>query len=168
MKIIRIFTYVLILAGTTTVCLSAFHDTKCQRLTNLARTASLETPQQIKAYQHTCPISPSETLWVRTELFFGLSRLNGSQISERDFQKFFNQEVASRFPEGSTLISAQGQFRTAKGINIKEPARLLIVLYPIEQSNRRTQSIEQIRDAYKTAFQQESVLRLDDQSCISS
>jgi hypothetical protein len=167
MKMIRIFTYVLILAGTTTVCLSAFHDTNHQRLTDLARTASLETPQQIESYQHTCPMIPSGTLWVRTELVFGLSRLNGAQVSEIDFQRFFNREVASRFPEGSTLLSAQGQFRTAKGINITEPARLLILLYPIEQNNRRTQSIEQIRDAYKTAFQQESVLRSDDQSCIS-
>jgi Protein of unknown function (DUF3574) len=167
MKIIRVFTYVLILAGTATVGLSAFRDASCQRLTNLARTSSLETPQQIESYQPTCPMTPSETLWVRTELFFGLSRLNGEQISEMDFQRFFNREVASRFPEGSTLLSAQGQFRTAKGINIKEPARLLILLYPIEQNSRHNQSIEQIRDAYKTAFQQESVLRSDDQSCIS-
>ncbi len=166
MKIVRHIPYNLLFAGATTACLIGFHGTM-QPMTALAKPPVTETSQRDEPQLKSCQLTPSGKLFAKTELFFGLSKPNGTEISEADFQKFFHKEVVSRFPEGSTVLSGQGQFRNAKGIIVSEPARLLILFYPIETDNRRNQSIEQIRTAYKTLFQQESVLRSDNLSCVS-
>lgn len=43
---------------------------------------------------------------------------------------------------------------------------MLILLYPLDDKEANSE-IEQIREAYKDAFQQESVLRVDDYSRVS-
>jgi len=46
---------------------------------------------------------------------------------------------------------------------------VLILLYRFSKrrSKRRSKLVDEVRDAYKTAFQQESVLRVDARSCVS-
>ena len=51
---------------------------------------------------------------LRTTLYFGLSRPNGS-VSELEWQIFLRDEVTKRFPEGFTVWEAQGQWRTPAG-----------------------------------------------------
>lgn len=104
-------------------------------------------------------------LFARTELFFGLSKATGSVVTEEQFQSFIDQEITHRFPEGLTIITGAGQFLGKNGTIIKESSKLLILLYPF--NNQRNKAIEEIRQAYITMFQQESVLRVDDQSCVS-
>lgn len=101
----------------------------------------------------------------RTELVFGLSKSNGAIITEKEFQRFIDQEVTPLFPNGLTLLTASGQFKDSNAKVIKEESKLLMLLYPFDgESNRR---IEQIRAAYRSTFQQESVLRTDARSCVS-
>lgn len=104
-------------------------------------------------------------IWSRTELYFGLSRADGPNVSEAEFQAFVDEVVTPRFPDGLTLLSGAGQFRGSSGAVVKEPSKLLILFYP--WSNARNRSIERIRTLYKQAFQQEAVLRVDDESCVS-
>jgi hypothetical protein len=100
----------------------------------------------------------------RTELFLGLSMPGGSTVSDAAFQRFVDAEVSPRLPDGFTIVAGQGQFRAASGAIAREPARVLVVLHP--SGDRRTSSdIERIRAAYKEAFRQESVLRVDGESC---
>ncbi len=101
----------------------------------------------------------------RTELFFGLMRRDGSTVSEQEFHRFVEHEVTPRFPDGLTLLSGTGQFRDANGTAIKEGSKLLILLYRYDGDNSR--AIESIRTAYAKTFQQESVLRVDGDSCVS-
>ena len=103
--------------------------------------------------------------FARTELFFGLSR-PGGVVPEQDFKGFVDAYVTPRFPEGLTLISGVGQFRDASGTTIVEGSKLLILLYP-RRDRDADRKIEQIRSDYKRAFQQQSVLRSDDASCVS-
>jgi Protein of unknown function (DUF3574) len=103
--------------------------------------------------------------FARTELFFGLSR-RGGVISEEEFQVFVNEFVAPRFPDGLTLLAGAGQFRDASGTTISEGSKLLILLYPARTKNAN-ELIEAIRSEYKAKFEQESVLRADDRSCVS-
>lgn len=111
--------------------------------------------------------------FARTELFFGLSKSDGSVISEQEFQQFIDRKITPLFPEGLTLLTGAGQFQTSTGTVTKERSKLLILLYPsstdpVELGGAdRTRAVEQIRDAYKTAFKQESVLRVDEQACAS-
>jgi hypothetical protein len=103
--------------------------------------------------------------FARTELLFGLSKPNRAVITEGEFQHFIDQKVTPLFPEGLTLLSATGQFKNDHDVVIKEDAKLLLLLYPVNPKSHR--NVEQIRQAYKTMFQQESVLRVDDRSCVS-
>jgi len=105
------------------------------------------------------------TIFTRTELLFGLSRLSGPNISESEFQAFLDTEVTPRFPDGLTLLSGNGQFRDSAGNTIREGSKVLILLYPF--SKHRSKLVDEVRDAYKTAFQQESVLRVDERLCVS-
>jgi hypothetical protein len=98
--------------------------------------------------------------FVRTELFFGSAR-PGGEVSEAEFQQFLDQCVTPRFPDGLTLVTGLGQFRGTDGVLIEERSMLLILLYPDEARRESHKRIEEIRNAYKQIFQQESVLRAD-------
>lgn len=111
-----------------------------------------------------CPGSSAKPL-ARTELFFGLARPVGSMISADEFQQFVDREVTPRFPEGLTLLGGDGQFRNAGGATIREGSKVLILLYAPDGDHSR--GIEAIRAAYTTAFQQESVMRVDGSACVS-
>ncbi|MBK7983461.1 MAG: DUF3574 domain-containing protein [Candidatus Competibacteraceae bacterium] len=104
-------------------------------------------------------------LFSRTELFFGLSRSDGPEVTEEEFQNFVDTEITPRFPDGLTLLSGKGQFKNSSGIIVQESPKLLILLYAFNPENH--QAIEVIRNEYKNAFQQESVLRTDEQQCVS-
>lgn len=101
----------------------------------------------------------------KTELFFGLSRPNGSDVTQGEFQDFIDTEVIPRFPDGLTLLPGEGRFKDSAGTIIQEKSNVLILLYVFNQ--KRSKDVERIRQAYKQAFQQESVLRVDEQSCVS-
>ena len=103
-------------------------------------------------------------MFTRTELFFGLYR-PGGVVSEEEFQIFIDTEVTPRFPDGLTLLSGKGQFKNTAGSIVQEGSKLLILLYPF--SVQSSAGVEKIRELYKINFQQESVLRIDEQSCVS-
>lgn len=86
-------------------------------------------------------------------------------VTEKEFQHFIDTEVTPRFPEGLTLVTAEGRYKGSTGASIQEVSKILILIYPFnEESNT---AVERIRDAYKRVFNQESVLRTDVQSCAS-
>jgi hypothetical protein len=116
-------------------------------------------------HQNFCKTIPSSQAFARTELFFGLNKPDGTEVTEAEFQRFVSREVTPRFPDGLTLLSGRGQFRGESGVIVKEPAKVLILLYPLGSAS--SQKVQHIRKAYKTAFQQESVLRTDELTCVS-
>jgi Protein of unknown function (DUF3574) len=103
-------------------------------------------------------------LWARTELLFGLNRPGGT-ISQAQFERFLDHQVTPRFPDGLTVISGRGQFKGASGLTEKEGSKLLILLYPYGRASSR--KVERIREDYQRMFEQQSVLRVDTQSCVS-
>jgi hypothetical protein len=105
-------------------------------------------------------------LFARTELFFGGLKSDGSMVTEEEFRRFLNEEITPRFPNGLTLMSGTGQFRGSSGMITREDAVLLILLYPAGDG-RNSKNIDQIRESYKRAFHQESVLRVDGLNCVS-
>jgi hypothetical protein len=126
-----------------------------------AQTRSLEALSE----QWFCENRLHGELFLRTELFFGLSRASGPDVTEEEFQQFVDTEVTPRFPDGLTLLNAKGQFKNSTGIIIQEGSKVLILLYPFSQKSNK--AIEQIRNAYKGAFQQETILRVDEIMCVS-
>jgi Protein of unknown function (DUF3574) len=107
--------------------------------------------------------------FVRSELFFGSNKPDGTVVTEAQFQQFLDQEITPRFPDGLTLLTGLGQFKGSNGVIQRERSMLLILLYPRGQARAASVKIEQIRGLYEQRFQQESVLRADERlpECVS-
>lgn len=106
---------------------------------------------------------PAAEPFVRTELFFGAEKPDGTEISKDEFRRFLKEEITRRFPDGLTVIAGTGQFRDAENDKIiREKSMVLILLYPLGAWKESNEKIEQIRKAYKERFKQQSVLRVDD------
>jgi hypothetical protein len=157
-----------VLIGFTAICISIFSTFPRLQFAAFAQRSSVETKQSVERNNRSsCQNIPSSSLFIRTELLFGLQKSDGSEVSNSEFQMFLDREITPRFPDGLTLITGQGQFRNSQNIIIKEKSRLLILLHPIERETSSNRSIEIIREAYKNDFKQESVVRSDNRSCVS-
>jgi hypothetical protein len=99
--------------------------------------------------------------FARTELCFGSEKPDGSEVTDEEFTGFLNEVITPRFPDGLTLLAGRGQFLNAQGKLVQERSWLLILLYPAAAHQDSSKKIEEIRQAYKQCFQQESVLRVD-------
>lgn len=107
-----------------------------------------------------CP-SGSEAM-IRTELIFGMQRSGMPPVSRAAWQRFVARAISPRFPEGFTVIDAQGGWRGRRGL-VREASRILIVWHNGLQQNR----LEALRSTYKKRFNQKSVLRIDGMNCVS-
>lgn len=115
--------------------------------------------------QH-CGKSLAGKRYNRTELYLGMATPDGATVSDAEFQRFVDAQVTPRFPAGFTIVAASGQFKDYRGAIVRENARVLVVLYPLEDG-QSSESIETIRAYYKVEYRQESVLRVDGESCAS-
>lgn len=100
-------------------------------------------------------------LFARTEMFFGSLRSDKPPVSAEDFLGFLKDIITPLFPNGLTLLTGLGQFLNSQGVIQQEQSWLLILLYPIQERRDNNRKIEAIREEYKKAFEQESVLRSD-------
>src|SRR5215218_2105394 len=88
--------------------------------------------------------------YYRTELYFGRSRPDGSMVSDEEWNKFLNDIVTPRFPDGFTVLDGLGQYKDRAGKVIKEPSKVLIFLYLKRSAALMRRAIEEIRENYKT------------------
>jgi hypothetical protein len=100
--------------------------------------------------------------FIRTELYFGRNKPDGTEVSQKEFDKFLSGFVTERFPDGLTVLKGNGQFLNSEGEVERERSVVLILLYPLSARNEKSIKIEEIREEYKTRFRQQSVLRVDD------
>ena len=101
----------------------------------------------------------------RTELYFGLSRPDGGEVTGADWNAFLNDTVTPLFPAGLTVIDAHGQWREDSGKIAREPSRILLLIHP--PTPEADEKIEQIRALYKQRFSQEAVMRTDTRHRVS-
>ena len=125
----------------------------------LPATADVPAPATAAAAQYGEP-------WLRTELYFGTDRPTGPDVSDAQFRRFLAAEVTPRFPDGLTELTGRGQFRDSTGVIVRERSHLLVLLYPRTDTEAHRE-IQEIRDAYEKAFDQESVLRVDSAGRVS-
>jgi hypothetical protein len=97
---------------------------------------------------------------VRTELYFGLSRPGGGEVSEAEWAAFLAKEVTPRFPEGLTVLDARGQWQDRSGAVLKERTKVLILIHADTPDSRI--ALFNIVNVYKRTFGQQAVLRVRD------
>ena len=112
------------------------------------------------------PLCPTGTeRFAEYRLFFGRSRGGVEVVSDAKWRAFLAGEITPRFPDGLTVVDAAGQWRGASGTIERERAKMLFVLAPPGvEGMRRT---DEIAEAYKRTFGQESVLRVVGTTCAS-
>ena len=113
-----------------------------------------------------CANRDNSRLFARTELFFGRAKPDGSMVTDEEFRGFLDEIITPRFPNGLTALAGTGQFRGSSGMVMREGSVFVILLYPAADYGSSTR-IEEIRETYRKTFQQESVLRVDAESCVS-
>jgi hypothetical protein len=101
------------------------------------------------------------TPFIRTELFFGRNKSDGTEVTKKEFDDFLSGFITERFPDGLTVLKGKGQFLNSQGQVEKERSIVLILLYPVEVQKDKHFKIEEIRNEYKFRFKQQSVLRVD-------
>lgn len=94
---------------------------------------------------------------VRTELYLGLGRPDGPDVSDVEFDAFVADDVVPRMPAGFTVVPARGHWRDASGQGVSEPSRVLVFVAPREAKA----TIEAIAHSYRERFHQEAVLRVE-------
>ncbi len=121
----------------------------------------------------TCAVDEPEIgaeAFSRTDLYFGTAKPDGTAVTGAEWTEFLAEEITPRFPDGLTVITGMGQWQEEDGDIIQERSQQVILLYPVEFAVESGALIEEIRAAYELDFQQESVLRADDDAapvCVS-
>lgn len=111
-----------------------------------------------------CPVE-GKTM-SKVELYFGLDIPGGGRVKPLEWQRFVNDVITPQFPDGLTIDKISGQWRdAATEETIQENSRVVMILY--KASENAEQAIEDIRATYKSQFQQDSVMRLDEINCVS-
>ena len=98
-------------------------------------------------------------------LFFGRSQGGVEVVTEEAWRAFLAEEITPRFPDGLTVVDAAGQWRDASGTVVRERTKLVVILADPGGSGMRL--TDDIAEAYKRVFGQESVLRTVAPSCVS-
>src|SRR5688572_25335059 len=91
-------------------------------------------------------------------LFCGLSIPGGGEVTEPEWRSFIAEEVTPRFPDGLTIWRAEGQWRGADGVIVREPVLIIEILH--EHDLRIDRKIIEIAEAFRKRFRQESVMRV--------
>ena len=100
------------------------------------------------------------------ELVFGRNIGDSLGVSEADWNRFLDEEVTPRFPDGLTVMSASGRWRdTERGNVVQEPSKVLVVVLGDEARDKPR--IAEIAAAYKQRFQQQGVLTMLRPACVS-
>ena len=98
-----------------------------------------------------------ETGLLRDVLYFGRNRPTGGEVVDAEWNAFLAEVVTPRFPDGLTIVEAQGQWRGRSGVVERERTELVTLLHPADPASQR--AIEEIATEYKRRFGQEAVLR---------
>ena len=100
------------------------------------------------------------------ELLFGRKIGDRIGVSETAFSRFVDKEIATRFPEGLTVLSADGRWRdTKRKTVIREPSKMVMLAAADEPKTQ--EHIDAIVESYKKRFKQQAVGVLMRQSCVS-
>ena len=124
-----------------------------------------QTPVTAQGFTVTIDCGGSSAAQIRTTLYFGLSRQKGS-VSELEWQLFLRDEVTRRFPEGLTVWQAEGQWLTPAGGIDREQSKVLLLVHA--DTTEARQSVQTVIQAYRKAFDQQSVLWESSRVCVAS
>src|SRR6266550_2149053 len=98
------------------------------------------------------------------ELLLGRKIGDRLGVSETQFLNFLDREITPRFPDGLTVYDARGQYRDSERNRIvREPSKVVMIVLPGRPEDMAR--LNEIADAYKKRFRQQSVGIVLRQAC---
>ena len=111
------------------------------------------------------PCAAGSSAAVLDQLYFGSGRPHGPDVTQQEWSAFVREEIAPRFPQGFSLLEAEGQWRNADGSVAEERTHVLQLVHPDDAASAR--AVREIAERYKARFDQEAVLRVGSAACMS-
>lgn len=103
---------------------------------------------------------------VLIRLFFGRDIQGRSEVSEEQWQRFLREELSARFPQGLSVIDAQGAYQDRRTLGlVGERAKIVLAV-----AGDPTAALRNAREAaaiYRQRFNQQSVGIVYDEVCAS-
>ena len=100
------------------------------------------------------------------ELMFGRKIGDRIAVSEAQWVRFVDREITPRFPDGLSVIDTRGQWRdTERNRIVREPSKLVQIVLPGKPEDDA--HLNEIADAYKSRFRQQSVGIIVRGACVS-
>lgn len=116
------------------------------------------------AVPRTARCTAGETPSINDLLYFGRAQPHGT-VTQDEWAAFLGDVVTPLFPAGLSTWPASGQWRDRSGLVTHEPSFVLDLVHPDDE--RSENSVRAIMASYKSRFQQEAVLRVRSEACIS-
>ena len=136
---------------------------RCICTTAALAVLALAAAPALRADSPPCPAGTDR--WIEYRLFFGRSQGTSEVVTDEAWRAFLAEEITPRFPDGLSVLDAAGQWRDASGTIVRERSKLVLIL--AEPGAEGMQRTDEIAQAYKSAFGQESVLRTVTTACVS-
>ncbi len=104
-------------------------------------------------------------LWTEYQVFMGRNSGDTEIVTDEAWREFLATEVTPRFPDGLTVLDANGQWRGNDDVILRERSKVLLILAPPDGDARA--GIDEVVDAYTSRFRQDSVLITTKESCVT-
>jgi Protein of unknown function (DUF3574) len=98
------------------------------------------------------------------QLLFGRNIGNRLGVSESAWARFVDREIVPRFPDGLTVFDATGRYRVANRV-AREPSKIVEIALPGTPEDMVR--LNEIVEAYKSRFKQQSVGLIVRPACVS-
>jgi hypothetical protein len=99
-------------------------------------------------------------------LFFGRNIGNRLGVSESAWSRFVDREIVPRFPDGLTIFEATGRWQDRAANRVaREPSKIVEIALPGTPEDMAR--LNEIVEAYKSRFKQQSVGMIVRPACVS-
>ena len=93
---------------------------------------------------------------LQLRLMFGLTRPDGTRITDQEWQSYSDETLAATFPDGFSVIEARGVWRDPQtGQTDREPSRIVLAVMRPDPS--LAGRVEAARATYRRRFAQQAV-----------
>ena len=100
--------------------------------------------------------APGPLAWL-DRLYFGRSVEGRDSVSDADWERFLRETVVPRFPDGFTVLHAEGRWR---GADTTEAERSFVLEVVHAGDSTAEARVLEVARAYRTRFRQKAVLRV--------
>ena len=99
------------------------------------------------------------------QLFMGRDSGGVEVVTDEEWSAFLAEIVTPRFPDGLTVLDANGQWRGSGSEIVRERSKLLVILAP--PGDEPLNLINEVKGEYSRRYRQDSVLMTTKDACVS-